>query len=257
MNQLITYCGLLLALLLIAGCKQEVEEPLDDSIYGYEYYPLETGLVRTYQVDSIQFDVNGGGLPVMDSVRFYLREEIVESFEDENGEVQFRIERYRSEHPDGPWLINDVTVESRSQNQGYRQEGNLRFINLVFPIKDGIEWDGNAFLEEGLELVVHGEVIEFFKDWDYRILSVDQSETVGDQAYEQVVTVQQADSDNVIERRYSVEKYAKGIGLIYREREILDSYCKYQGENEPCIDKTWREKAGRGLITRETLIDTP
>ncbi len=93
-----------------------------------------------------------------------------------------------------------------------------------------------------------------FKGWDYEILSVDSSEVIGDINHDQVVTIQQANNDNVIELRYSQEKYAKGVGLVYRQREIMDSYCKYIGTNELCIGLDWREKAGRGFIMRETLI---
>ncbi len=239
---------------LWSGCKQEFAEPLDDAIYGYEYYPLQVGKFRVYMVDSIQFDVGAGDLPIQDSATFYVREEVVELFQDLNGLDVYRIERFRSSDPGGPWTIQDVVTQSRTTNQAYYSENNLRLINLVFPVERGVRWDGNAFIKDDIVVFIRGESIEMFKGWEYQIRSVDSTETIGDLTFDQVATIQQADNNNAIEYRFSLEKYAKGVGLVYRQREIMDSYCKYIGTNEPCFGLTWREKAGRGFIMRETLI---
>jgi hypothetical protein len=106
-----------------------------------------------------------------------------------------------------------------------------------------------------MNVFVRGESIQMFGNWVYSIVSVDLAETIGGNAYQEVVTIQQADVENAIERRFSQEKYAKDIGLVYREREILDSYCKYTGDLGPCIGKTWFEKAGRGFRTVEILVE--
>ena len=237
------------------ACRSELAEPLDDSIYGYEYYPLEVGKFRIYEVDSIQFDLGSNDLPIQDSARYYVREEIVEKFVDQTDEDIYRLERYRSVSPEGPWSIQDVITQSRSTNQSFYTENNLRLINLTFPVEKGTRWDGSAFIKDDIIVFIRGEALEMFKGWEYEVLSVDSTETVGDNTYDAVATIQQADSDNIIELRYAQEKYAKGIGLVRRERRILDSYCKYIGTNENCFGKPWRDIAGRGFILRETLVD--
>jgi hypothetical protein len=241
--------------LWLLSCKSELLETVDPSIYGYEYYPLEVGKQWIYEVDSIQFDIGNNNLPVSDSVRFYIKEEIKELLKDQLGQDLYRIERYRSQNPDGPWANLDVVTASKSTNQAFRTENNLRIINLVFPLEDRIRWDGLAYVAEDVIIFVKGEKLELFKGWEFQVSDFAASENIGSVAYQDIVTVQQADEDSVIELRYSIEKYAKGIGLVYRERRILDSYCKYIGETTPCQDKTWREKAGRGYITKEILID--
>jgi hypothetical protein len=65
-----------------------------------------------------------------------------------------------------------------------------------------------------------------------------------------VVTVQNADSENLIELRLAHEKYARGVGLVYRELWILDTQCI-----EDCIGMTWEQKAEKGFILKQTLID--
>ena len=248
------YIIIVLFLLGLFSCKDELVPSIDQSIYGYEYYPLEVGKFRIYRVDSIQFDLGGNDLPIQDSATFYVRDDVVEVFKDQTDLDVYRIERYRSSDPAGPWTIQDVVTQSRTTNQAYYTENNLRLISLVFPVERGVRWDGNAFIKDDIIVFIRGESLEMFKGWDYEILSVDSSEVIGDISHDQVVTIQQANNDNVIELRYSQEKYAKGVGLVYRQREIMDSYCKYIGTNEPCIGLDWREKAGRGFIMRETLI---
>ena len=244
----------LLLTICFVSCKDELAAPIDESVYGYEYLPLEMGKFRIYQVDSIQFDIGASDLPIQDSSTFYVREEVVEIFTDETGIDVYRIERYRSEDPGGPWFVQDVITQSRTVNQAYYSENNVRLINLVFPVQEGVRWDGNAFIKEDINVFIRGEAIEMYKGWDYEILSVDVPETLGSIMFEHVATVQQADNNNEIEYRFSREKYARGVGLIFRHREILDSYCKYIGTNEACFGKAWREKAGRGFIMREMLI---
>ena len=242
-------------LLVVCSCTDEVHDPIDAGIYGYEYYPLEVGTSRTYKIDSIQFDVGAGNLPTQDSSTFYLREDVVELIEDLEGKDVYRVERYRAESPQGPWSIFDVITQSRTINQAFYTENNVRLINLVFPIRKGVRWKGDAFVKDRLIVFIQGESLEMYKGWDFRVLSADSSEILVGQEYQEVATIQQADSDNPIERRYSLEKYAKGIGLVFRERQIVDSYCKQLGVLDQCLGKEWIEKAGRGFFTREVLID--
>jgi len=246
-------------LILITGtlfcCSADYEDPLDESTYGYDYFPLSNGDTRIYQVDSIQFDLDDRGIPTFDSSRYFIREVVVERFENDLGETVYRVEKYRTESLQEPWLIDGVLTMSRNARQAFYREDNLRFINLVFPIEEGVTWDGNAHIRSDMNVFVRGESIQMFANWVYRIASVGLAETIGVNTYQEVVTIQQADVENAIERRFSQEKYAKDIGLIYREREILDSYCKYTGDLGPCIGKTWFEKAGRGFRTVEMLIE--
>jgi hypothetical protein len=63
-----------------------------------------------------------------------------------------------------------------------------------------------------------------------------------------VLTVREADSENLIELRRSRVKYAKGIGLVYRELWVLDTQCI-----EQCDGKPWEEKAEKGFILSQTI----
>ncbi|MBX2816201.1 MAG: hypothetical protein KTR24_09390 [Saprospiraceae bacterium] len=254
MKMLLRFLIMLTGLTLILQSCSEQEDPIPESLYGYEYFPLELGQSRTYQVDSIQFDIGSNGAPIQDSSRFYLREDFVEVFENQLGEQIYRIERYRAPDLDGPWVVWDVTTESRTVNQAFRTENNIRYINLVFPAKEGTRWDGNAFVDEDRIVLVRGSSLQMFRNWSYEITSSDVPEEIGPLTYPEVMTVQQAADTNLIEIRYSLEKYAKGVGRVYHEQWILDSFCKYTGMPEPCIGVPWRRKAGRGFIIRSVRV---
>ena len=109
-------------------------------------------------------------------------------------------------------------------------------------------WNGNKFIDEGTVISVAGESVTIFKNWLYEYRGTGESVEVGGQIYNDVVTVYQADEENLIELRLSYEQYARGIGMIYREMKILDTQCIL-----PCEGETWEEKAEKGFIIRQTL----
>ncbi|MEL6865958.1 MAG: hypothetical protein AAFP19_16145, partial [Bacteroidota bacterium] len=63
--------------------------------------------------------------------------------------------------------------------------------------------------------------------------------------FDSVATIYQADNENAIELRYSIEKYARNIGLVYREMRILDT--------QAIVDDPWEEKAQKGFIIRQQI----
>jgi hypothetical protein len=79
-------------------------------------------------------------------------------------------------------------------------------------------------------------------------LSVDQSENIGgDILYPSVCTVNQVDLEDKITRRYAEEKYAKGIGLVYKKMIVLNTQ-KFDS-TEP-----WELKAEEGFILEQVLL---
>jgi len=235
------------------ACKTEVEPPIGDDVYEYEYFPLAVGQSRTYQVDSIRFDYGEGNF-MSDSSSFYIREDYVEMLENQEGNDLYRIERRKAKTLEGPWQVLDVVSEFRTVTQAFRTENNLKFNVLVFPPEEGTRWDGNAYLNEDLTVFVRGEPIQMFKFWDYEVLSKSLSATVGEMNYTDLLHVQQAEDVNAFDLRQAFEYYAKDIGAVYRERWILESACKFLGRPEICVGRDWPEKSGRGFIVRETLV---
>lgn len=240
----------------LAACgNREVEDIAID--HGYDYFPLEVGRSWIYQVDSITYDPALNGTAV-DSIRTFVREVIVDTLTGNDGGLLFRAERYERLSDSLPWEIRKVFTLSRDEQRAFRTEDNLRFVKLVFPPQQGRRWEGNAFFNPFTQVTVKGERMEMFKSWDYRQLTDGEALTLGGLLFEDAITVQNADSrDNVIELRVATEQYARGVGLVYRYLDILDTECRVccAGDTgDACQSLSWEEKAEKGFSLRQQLI---
>ena len=239
---------LLSLLLFIYSCEKQTEE-FDDEKFGYDYYPLAVGNSWTYQLDSTVYDDLGA---TVFSTSSQVRETIVEEYVDEIGDTIHRIERSWRQDEDDSWEITDIWVTHKNLDRVTRTEENLKFIKFVFPALEDKRWDGNIFFDDFVEITVSGEPINMFADWDdYELVTVDEPESINDITYDKIDTVLQTDSDttaNTLARRYAIEKYARGVGLIYKENIILDS------QN---ADATipWVNRAESGFILKQSLIE--
>ena len=233
------------SILWLASCETTPDDYQTD--LGYEYFPLEVGKFIVYEVDSTIYDPTGDSMVF--SSKTLVKEEVVDTLSDNNGETLFKIERYQRSADTLPWLVTKVFTASIQDDKAVQTEDNLRFIKIVFPAKKNATWDGNVHFNSSLIVTVAGESLEMFKDWVYKIESTDEQETIGDLTFGEVLTVQEADNENLIELRRSKVKYSKGIGLIYRELWILDTQCI-----EQCDGQTWEEKAEKGFILKQQII---
>jgi hypothetical protein len=236
---------------------------------GFNYFPLETGKYIIYQLDSIVYRGQSGSdcIFTQDTASHFLKEEVVNTFEDNTGTVNYIIERFTSQNQNGPWQVIDVWNTRKTETQVERVEENLRFIKVVFPIREETTWNGNTFFQD-TTIVIGGETIDFYKYWsdEYEYESVDMPEEFNGIMFDSVMTVIQSEPsvpENKINHRVSIEKYARGVGLIYKEMKILDTQCAIAssacgGDNSGlfyCNDIPWEEKAERGLILRQIVVE--
>lgn len=241
---------IIIGLSIFMSCtpKSEIEE-FDEFRFGYDYFPLEVGKYWIYETDSTIYD--DAGTSVYHRVS-QVKEEIVEEFEDLTGETNYRIERFWRSADSLPWQVTDVWVASADADRAYRTEENLKFIKFVFPPRADKKWDGNVYIDETTIVYVAGESLEMFKNWgdEYEFQSVDVQESIGENTYENVATVLLT-GDAVldsIDRQYALEKYARGVGLVYKDYTILNTQCI-------CPGQSWEEKAEKGFTLKQTLIE--
>jgi hypothetical protein len=216
----------LISLFLIAlvSCKKDTQV-LD---VGYEYFPETIGKYVIYEGDSIIYDEEGNA--PHDTIRFQVKEVIESIYTDNQGRPTMRIERYKKMYNDTlpynnmPWILSDVWAANRTSTTAERVEENVRFIKLIFPVKEDQSWNGNA--QNTLE------------EWPYEITSAHESETVNNLSFDSVAVVLQNDDENLVERKYGVEKYARDIGLIYKEYLVLDKQKKDSLDFPPFDDTT-------------------
>lgn len=230
---------LILPLFFFACAKRELDDHQTDM--GYEYFPVKVGQYRTYAVDSIVFGQVGA-----DTISSQIRETIVEELVD-GSDKKYRVLREWRQSADDNWQPNTVWWIVKEDNRVIQTEENLKFIKLTFPVKLGNSWNGNAFFDERTSVLVGSENVEFFKEWDYQVTGVG-TRVLPAGSFDDVVIVREADFETSIELRKSTSVYAKGVGLVERTQQILDTQCI------TCTG-TWAEKAEKGVILSQLLID--
>ncbi len=190
---------------LFYSCKKESIIPDSPS---YNYFPVEKGKWVEYEVDSIYHGQNDDNND--DSVytfHFQIREEIDSTYLNGQGQETQIVMRYRRDSDNEDWSLVSVWTQTLSLTGAYRVEENVPYHKLAFPINSSITWDGND---------ANTEEEEYYSYFDFHA-----EDFVGGLSFDSTLSVLQRDDDNYIERIYGMEKYAAGIGLIFKQRDNL------------------------------------
>jgi hypothetical protein len=195
-------------LFLLVSCKKnKVEEPPD---LGYDYYPGKVGSYVVYDVDSISYPALS-----VDTLyyKFQIKEKIDSVFTDNQGRPTLKIIRYRKNYNDTipyslmDWEFQDVWWANVTKTTVEVVEENIRFVKLIFPVKKSATWNGNAQNTIG--------------QWDYKYSEIDAAATVGGISFDKTLKVTQKYFPSAISYENYYERYAKGVGMIYR---IIENY---------------------------------
>ena len=247
----------LYALFVAGSCDTEPLEPFDTSA-DQAFFPLTLDQPLFYDLDSIVVFNTASGI-VYDTSRVEVRETLVEMFVETDGTETYRGERWQRADVDSPWQFVQTYTVSRTAAAASREEDNLRFTKLIFPISENLAWDGNAAFDERRQLVVGGEFIDVFNGWNYRYDTVGVNLTLATgRSFENIIRVEQADVDNLIDVREAYEIYAPGVGLIERFIDARATQCRVCcGGSNPdtglCFELPWDDKAEKGFIIRQVL----
>ncbi|MBA2250084.1 MAG: hypothetical protein H0W12_07810 [Chitinophagaceae bacterium] len=186
-----------------------------------DYYPLQVGKYITYKLDSTLF-INFGQ---RDTVTTYQVQDRIEAqITDNLNRPAYRIVRYIRRNASQGWVANNNTfMVIPTENTIELVENNLRFQKLKLPIRKDFSWKGNSYIDT---YTINSEV-KYLDDWDYTYDSLDVPLTLG--AVQVDSTIKVAERDEFLgqdphiagtlyaEKNYGVEKYAKQIGLVYKE----------------------------------------
>lgn len=250
------YLWITLPAIVFQACGDRETEIFDSgAAQQYAYFPLQIGKYIDYQVDSVVYDFGAGGGTTRDSSSTFVRESITDTIRDQNGQLAYTLERYERASTNVPWELRSIETVTRTSSQAIRTENNLRFLKLVFPMDRRSEWDGNIWIDVNREIEIAGERMRPFSNWFYEVDSIDIQANVGTFSFDSTLLVTEADDNNIIERRFSRVRYAKNVGLVWREQFILDSqYCNQSIPPSDCETRPWELKAERGYILRQTVL---
>lgn len=184
--------------LFIASCKKNDEQaPL---YMGYNYFPVNVGHELYYDADSIITDEFTG---TTRSHHFQIKEVIDSAFTDAQNRPSQRIERYVRDSSNSAWVIFKVWSATLTTVHAERYEDNTRYVKLVFPVAENVQWNGNSMNTNN--------------PLDYQYTEVNASVNLNNASYDSVLTVLQWQDDNLIDRIYFMEQYTTNVGLIYKE----------------------------------------
>jgi hypothetical protein len=233
------------ALIFCMSCGSNETETLPNR--GNDYYPLKIGNTAFFDLDSVVYDPISSTTSKIDTYRWQAREVLSDTFRTKAGTITFVVDRSIKAKTSVDWTPRETFGASLTADHALLSENNLTYIKFPTFFDKGTTWDGNFFNDVATKFDIAGEILEpFSKKWTYEILSYAKAEKIGTKDYPDVLTVQaQSDPKILTEKRYSLEKYAKGIGLVYREVQILDTQ-----KLDATI--TWEKKAQKGFIMKMT-----
>ncbi|OWY24180.1 hypothetical protein C7N43_05505 [Sphingobacteriales bacterium UPWRP_1] len=218
-----------------SGCSSETEDLNLD--YGYAYFPIDSGYWITYEVDSVLYStfLTQG----VDTVHAEVKELFSTPFTDNEGRQAITIERYTRYSDTIAWenIIPTVWYAVKDSQQAERMEGELRFQNMVFPVLDGLKWYGNAHINTNQDNTTN------YAGWQYQYQQTGTPQTVNGFTFNQTTTVLQNDYEDLVTKIYSREVYARNVGMIEKERWILQL-----GSNDITSPLPWPQRAQRGFI---------
>lgn len=217
MKKIFTQLTLLTAVaFFFTQCKkteQFTSEPLED------YLQLSVGKYIIYRLDSMKFEN-------LDTIKssYQVKDEIDGAIVDNLGRPSWRVVRYyRDVAGTQPWAEHITYMITPTKESVEVIENNFRYIKLKLPIKEGFNWKGNTYIS----------LFSSDPDWDYRYLdgwdymyeNIGSPFTTAMGSIPNTITVNQRDEvlghpqdpGLYSERNFSVEVYAKGIGLIYKD----------------------------------------
>jgi hypothetical protein len=209
---------IIIPLLFFTFCTKK-QVPFNESLLGLDYYPTTQGKYVIYDVDSTWYVQ----LPQKDTfeLKYRIKEKIADTFTDAQGQPAIRLERYvkmynaQKSYDSIPWTIKEVWMVNADKKSIQVSERDIRYTKLIFPVQEKASWKGNARNNIG--------------DWDYTYDYVDRKETINNVSLDKVLLVKQIDFDPLIYYKKYSEKYAKGIGLVYREMYDVQSNNVIQG----------------------------
>lgn len=215
---------------LVASCTEEKEVFKTDAIT--DYMPLSVGRSVTYRLDSTVFERSGTIVAVH---KYQVKHSVVQETTTENGSKTYLVQRtLNNENATGNWINNGNYYIVLYDKKMEVINNNLRVVALQAPLSKDFSWKGNSQVSfDPYKPMFDMAAGREMNKWDFTYTNFG-SETFGEQQYNDVWTVEQHNEilnipptpdTKIGTKEVSVEKYARGIGLVYKDFHIYE----YQG----------------------------
>ncbi|MCH5600908.1 hypothetical protein [Niabella ginsengisoli] len=197
--------------------------------------PFQVGKSITYRLDSTVFVLSG---TVEEIHKYQVKHTVLQETDNNNGSKTFVVQRLiNNETATGPWLNNGTYQVVLFDNKAEVINDNLRVLALQAPLKQGFSWKGNSQLPSAPYAQLYDMAAgREMNEWDFTY-TTSGNENIEGQEYQNVWTVEHHDETLNIpptpntsygSKEVSSERYAKGIGLVYKDFQLYE----YQGGNQ-------------------------
>lgn len=198
---------------------------VDPSTLGFDFYPAEIGQYRIYDVEEVQFRITS-----FDTINYQLRETLFDTIVSVD-QTTYLIRRDIRANAMEEWESDSIWSVTPTNLNVAVSENNIPFIKLTFPVRLGIEWNGNSLNTRGTQTYYYQEVTE----------TAFNEIPLSDQI--RVIIEDIPENTTGIDLRSEV--YARSIGLI--EKDYLTQVRCTAGS---CGDDFGKVEAGRSLKQR-------
>ena len=206
-------------LFLIVSCTKQDE--ISSSVKDENYYPVAKGKVWVYRLDSTTIPAFGASLL---KVSYHVKDSIADTFRDNTNRLSWIVYRFITDTLEqNPWQsLSTYYITPTANTIEVLDDNNFRFIKLVTPVVKNKSWQGNSFIDTRSITSNY----QYLDGWNYIYTVVDSQFTTLAGTIQNSVTVLQQDEtspegafnpDYFQQRDYSVEVYAKNVGLIYKD----------------------------------------
>ncbi|UEG50214.1 hypothetical protein LK994_01835 [Ferruginibacter lapsinanis] len=182
-----------------------------------EYNPTIVGKYIVYNLDSTKF-INFGTKDTV--IKYQVKFQVDAAITDNLNRPAYRVFRYIRKTAADSWQPDNSFLMVNTTSSLEFVENNMRFIKLKQPIRSDFSWKGNVFIDT----YSADSEVKYLDDWEYTYENINEPLTLGAITLDSTITVNQrneivGDPSNVLsysELNIGVEKYAKNIGLVYK-----------------------------------------
>jgi hypothetical protein len=192
---------------LFTGCQEErdcgcVSPPHSGRDF---FYPIKNQAV-IYEVEETQYSLTT--VPIIK--KYQLKEIFTSLTVESDGKETLRIERYKRENDTQKWAIDSIFSAKKEIDKALKTENNVTFVKLIFPVSEGLKWNGNLYNSLGNDI--------------YELRKLNQPFQINGQNFPITMTVIQQNDSTLVDLKRRTEVYAEAIGMIYQEKTNV-SYC--------------------------------
>ena len=235
------------SMLLLISCKKSSDTFSTQTLN--DYYPLQTGKYITYQLDSLVYISFGTRDSVITNELKYQVDSLIT---DNTGRPAYRVFRLIRKNQQDAWRPEATFMVLNTGTNIEFVEDNLKYIKMTLPIRNDKSWKGNSYLSN---YIMNNPSYNYLDNWDYTYSNVGEQEVVGNYTLANTLTINQRNEidglpdnpDAYSEIVFSQEKYAQGIGMVYKKF--------FRKEYQPNSNGTGGNVADGSYGVEYTMID--